>query len=139
MNLTRRSVLLGSIGAAALVMLPIGVAPTAATWTISKREVLECHFDTWKGLAVCEHSICEALEKEGFLTAVGNPLYRIEHHDNGNGWTIHFIGPGRTDPYLGLHVWKITESGSQVVELLRGERNSLSFRVPNWVLIEVTQ
>ncbi len=139
MNLTRRAVILGSIGAAALVTLPIGAAPVGAAWVPNKRDILECHFDTWKGLPVCTPSICEALEEEGFLTVVGHPLYRMEHHDNGNGWTIHFIGPGRTNPYLGLHVWKITERGRQVVELLRGERNYLPFRAPNWVLIEVTK
>ncbi len=133
---TRRVFIAGSVAATAVVMLPIGAAPVVAAWVPNKRDILECHADTWKGLPVCTPSICEALEEEGFLTAVGHPLHRIEHHDNRNGWTIHFTGPGRVEPYFGLNVWKITERGQQVVELLRGERNYLPFRAPNWVLIE---
>ncbi len=138
MTLTRRAFLLSSAAGAAVATLPIAAAPAVAKWTPSKRDVLGCHYDTWKGLPVCEPSVCRSLEEDGFLTVVGHPLYRIEHHDTGNGWTTHFVGPGRTEPYLSLHVWKITERGRQVVELLRGERNYLPFRAPNWVLVEGT-
>lgn len=87
-----------------------------ATYTPSKREVLEAHYNP-PGFPCYDYDICEELEAEGFLREFTSEL----------------------KPNFIMRGWVLTEDGKLVVEFLRGERRALPWPASNWILIEATK
>ncbi len=86
------------------------------TYTPSKREVLEGHYRP-PGAPCFHEGVCEELEAEGFLLELPKD----------NTWLP------------GARGWMLSTKGREILEMFRGERTSLPFKLPNWVLMAATE
>ncbi len=85
------------------------------TYKPTKKEVLLGHYRP-PGFPVFNYDVCEELAVENLL----RKLPPVEDWKN-------------------QKMWMLTHKGIDVADLLLGKRNTLPFRVPDWVLVAATE